>query len=54
MPQLPGMTVYWQRGGGAQRSGETGGTKRSEKGRRAIFAVFPSKSPRVNRNMYVG
>ncbi len=59
-PELTGMTVYGQcaarrgRQGRTEKRWNTGKGRGSERGRRAIFTVFPSKSPSVNRNVYVG
>lgn len=38
----------------AEKRWNPGRTRRSKRGRRVMFTVFPSKSPSANRNAYVG
>lgn len=49
MAELTAMTVY-----GAEYCEERNTGRVGERGRRAIFTVFPSKSPSANHNVYVG
>lgn len=50
-PELTETTVYGQY---AVRRAQRNAGRVSERGRHAIFTVFPSKSSSVNRNVYVG